>query len=271
MDIVGHMKRVSLVTISFNQAEFVEQTILSVLAQDYPDIEYIVVDPGSTDGSREIIERYRPKIAKIIFRPDRGAADGLNCGFGEATGEILGFLNSDDFLLPGVIGRVVEYFQLHPQCDIVMGNGFIVDAHGRIQRHVRARDFTVWRYLYFGMRFLQQSTFFRAEAFRRCPGFNINNRSCWDGELFVTMVNAGAVVGYLDADLAVFRIHDASISGSGSLQDTYRKDCRRIFREIRGRDWRVTDELLRFFYRCEGLLLRAFSGLQAGGRKKDFA
>src|ERR1039458_1375445 len=95
------MTRVSIVTISFNQAEFIERTILSVLTQDYLDIEYIVVDPGSTDGSRDIIERYRSRISKIILRPDRGAADGLNNGFAEATGEIFGFLNSDDLLRPG--------------------------------------------------------------------------------------------------------------------------------------------------------------------------
>ena len=95
------MARVSIVTISYNQAQFLERTILSVLDQDYPEIEYIVVDPGSTDGSREIIERYGSRISKVILRPDRGAADGLNSGFAEASGQILGFLNSDDTLLPG--------------------------------------------------------------------------------------------------------------------------------------------------------------------------
>ncbi len=113
---------VSIVTISFNPAEFVERTILSVLAQDYPDIEYIVVDPGSTDGSREIIERYRPRISKIILRPDHGAADGLNGGFAEATGEIFGFLNSDDMLLPGAVSSAVAFLEKHKEIDVVSGH-----------------------------------------------------------------------------------------------------------------------------------------------------
>lgn len=249
------MTRVSIVTVSFNQAQFLEQALLSVSTQDYADIEYIVVDPGSTDGSRGIIERYSSKIAKAILRPDRGAADGLNRGFADATGEILGFLNSDDYLLPGAVRRVVTFFESHPTCDIVMGNGFIVDAGGRTLRHVKARDFTVQRYLYEGARFLQQSTFFRKEAYLQSPQFNVENRTCWDGELFVSMVNTKAHVGYIDADLGVFRIHDSSISGSGRSAQ-YREDCKRIYQQIRGREWTAWDEMLRFFYRCEGFLIR---------------
>jgi len=87
--------RVSIVTISYNQARFLEQAIRSVINQDYPDIEYIVVDPGSTDGSRGIIEKYQNRIDKIIFDPDEGPADGLNKGFAHATGDIFGFINAD--------------------------------------------------------------------------------------------------------------------------------------------------------------------------------
>lgn len=265
------MTLVSIVTISFNQAEFVERTIQSVLAQDHPNIEYIVVDPGSTDGSRDIIERYRSRISKVILRPDRGAADGLNRGFAEATGEIFGFLNSDDLLLPGAVRRVAEFFQSHPQCDIVAGNGNIVDSDGRTLRHVKARDFTVRRYLYGGMRWLQQSTFFRREAFRLSPGFNTENRTSWDGELFVSLVHMGATVGYIDADLAAFRIHSASISGAGRLLTAYRKDCRRVFRQICGRDWRASDDVLRFLYRIEGLLISARLWPKAPAIERDSA
>jgi hypothetical protein len=140
-----------------------------------------------------------------------------------------------------------------------MGNGYIVDVQERYQRHVRARGFTVRRYLYSGTTFLQQSTFFRCDTFRRSLGFNVENRTSWDGELFVSMVHSGATVGYMAEDLACFRIHEESISGSGRLADDYRKDYRRIFRQIQGRDWRMTDELLRFIYRCEGRMLRAMS------------
>ena len=263
--------KISIVTLSYNQRDFLREAIDSVLQQGYPDLEYIVVDPGSTDGSRELLQSYGERISQDIFEPDHGAADGLNKGFGRASGEVFGFLNADDFLLPGSLCRIAEFFQSHPRCDMVFGNGYVVDAHGQNLRHVRARDFTVRRFLYGGTQWLQQSTFFRREAFRRSSGFNTENRTCWDGELFVSMAQMGATVGYINADLAAFRIHGASISGTGRLLDAYREDCRRIFRQIQGRDWRVTDDVFHLLYRVEGLLLRTGSRLKDPAGKRNTA
>ena len=113
----------SIVTISFNQARFLEQAILSVISQDYLNIQYIVVDPGSTDGSRDIIEKYHNHIDKIIFEPDNGPADGLHKGFGVATGQIYGFLNSDDFLLSSAIATVAKEFERRSDIDVLSGHG----------------------------------------------------------------------------------------------------------------------------------------------------
>lgn len=248
--------KISIVTLSFNQRAYLPEAIESVVGQGYSDLEYIVVDPGSSDNSRETIQNYSTAISQMIFEPDRGPSDGLNKGFSRATGEVLGFLNADDVLLPGSLQQVADFFALHPNCDLVFGNGFIIDGEGQRLRHVRARDFTVRRYLFGGTRFLQQSTFFRRAAFNRTAGFNLANRTCWDGELFVTMVKLGAAVGYIDADLAAFRIHSTSISGSGRLVTAYRDDCRRIFQEVMGRSRRFDDECWRLGYRIEGLLSR---------------
>jgi glycosyltransferase involved in cell wall biosynthesis len=263
--------RISIVTLSYNQRAFLQDAIDSILQQGYPDLEFIVVDPGSTDGSRELIRSYEEQISHVIFEPDRGAADGLNKGFARASGEVFGFLNADDCLLPGALDRVAEFFQSHPRCDMVLGNGYVVDAHGRHLRQVKARDFTVRRYLYGGTRWLQQSTFFRREAFLLSPGFNTENRTSWDGELFVSMAQMGAIVGYIDADLAAFRIHGASISGTGRLVDAYREDCKRIFRQFRGRDWRLTDDAFCLIYKVEGFLLRIGSWLKDPAGKRDAA
>jgi glycosyltransferase involved in cell wall biosynthesis len=105
--------KVSIVTISYNQCAFLERAIQSVLAQNYPEVEYIVVDPGSTDGSRDIIERYRSRISKLILEPDKGPVDGLNKGFSVATGEIYGYLNADDEFLPGAIDKAMRAFASH--------------------------------------------------------------------------------------------------------------------------------------------------------------
>ena len=102
--------RVSIVTPSFNQARFLEQTIESVLDQDYPHIEYLVVDGGSTDGSVEIIERYAKHLAWWVSEPDHGQADAIVKGFRRTTGDILAYLNSDDRYLPGAVSKAVAAF-----------------------------------------------------------------------------------------------------------------------------------------------------------------
>jgi len=254
--------KISVVTLSFNQYTYLKEAMDSVLTQDYPDLEYIVVDPGSTDGSRELIRSYSERIAHTIFEPDRGAADGLNKGFAQATGDIYGFLNADDLLFPGALNRVAEFFEARPACDIAMGNGYVIDGSGRMVRHINARDFTVRRYFHGGTSWMQQSTFFRREIFLRSSKFNLQNRTCWDGELFVTMANLGAKISYVNADLSGFRIHATSISGSGKNLDEYKRDSRRIFQQTTGHDWKTTDELLRFFYRTEGFLIRMGSKIQ---------
>lgn len=251
--------KISIVTLSFNQEAYLKEAIESVLDQNYPYLEYIVVDPGSTDGSRELIERYKDRLARVIFERDRGPGDGLNKGFSYATGDVFGFLNSDDALLPGSLERVAGYFRLHPQCDIAFGNGYVLDGAGKATRHVRARGYTLRRYFHGGSRWLQQSTFFRREAFLRSPGFNVQNRTSWDGELFINMKRQGATVGYVDADLGAFRIHGESISGRGDGGEAWRGDFWRMFKDAHGREWRVTDSLWHTLYRIEDLALKGAS------------
>jgi glycosyltransferase involved in cell wall biosynthesis len=243
-----------VVTISFNQQQYLEEALSSVLTQDYPAIEYIVVDPGSTDGSRDLIERFRSQLAHAVFEPDKGAAEGLNKGFALATGDIFAFLNSDDVLLPGALRSVAEAFARNPECDIVMGNGFTVDAEGKRIRRIRAAGFTLHRYFYGGATWLQQATFFRRSAFAAAGGFNVNNRSCWDGELVVDMVRQGARIKYLDQDLALFRIHATSITGSRRHSEMMKGDAERMFTLVRGRTWTALDTLRAYLFRVERLL-----------------
>lgn len=232
--------KVSIVTISFNQAEFLERAIRSVIDQDYPNIEYIIVDPGSTDGSRDIIERYRDRVTKVIYGPDEGAADGLNKGFAQATGEIFGYINSDDEYLPGAIRRVVAAFAAHPEADLIHGHGYSIDREGRILRRLRSSPFRLWLLMRGAVTQIQQATFFRREIFARAGGFNIANRTCWDGELLLEMACAGGKFLRINEYLGLFRMHEASISVSGQLNAEYQQDLHRMFERVLGRptDWR---------------------------------
>lgn len=226
----------SIVTISFNQVRFLERTILSVLNQKYRDLEYIIVDAGSIDGSREIIERYRKDLSKVIYEKDNGPADGLNKGFSFAQGEVCGYINADDAYLPGAFGKISAAFEKNPTVDIVHGHGYIVDGDNRVIRRLHSDYFNLRRYAYGGVSVMQQSTFFKRKAFLEVGGFNVQNRTCWDGELILDFALRGKKFMVLDDFLSIFRIHGSSISGSGKLNTQYRQDLQRLFFKVYGRN-----------------------------------
>lgn len=232
----------SIVTISYNQAAFLRACIDSVLSQQYPDLEYIVVDPGSTDGSRAIIESYGERVVRV-FEPDRGPADGLNRGFAAATGDLFGFLNSDDTLLPGALSAVAGRFA-KGHTEVVSGGGYIIDGDGNIIRKVAPSRMTPWLYAHGAVTVFQQGTFFAAYAFRQAGGFNADNTTCWDGELLLDMAIQGARFAVIPERLANFRLHSSSISGSGRLTVRYLEDCDRLFRKATGRARRPWDMAL---------------------------
>ncbi len=239
----------SIVTISFNQAEFLERTIRSVLDQQGVEIEYIVVDPGSTDGSREIIERYRDRIAHIIFEKDQGPADGLNRGFAKASGEIYGYLNSDDTFEPNALKTVENYFIDHPDVDVVCGHCWVTDRHDNRLRKGWSEPFTRLSAAYGASVQMQPSTFIRRQAFLNSGGFNIENRRSWDGELLLSLFLSGARIEIMDAILSTFRLHEVSITNSGALGDLLEISSRESFERLMGRKRRFFDKPIAFVLR----------------------
>jgi glycosyltransferase involved in cell wall biosynthesis len=227
--------RVSIVTISFNQAEFLERTIESVLGQDYQDIEYIVVDPGSTDGSREIIRSFGSRIARVLFEPDSGPADGLNRGFAQATGEVFSFLNSDDILYPRAVSAAVRCFMSDPSLDVVSGHAKIIGPDDQVLRRTYSDRMSVMRYVYSSVALIQPSTFFRRSAYEKTPGFNISNRATWDGELFFSMARAGCKFGRSGDIWSGYRLHRQSITASKSTEEAVGKVAEGIFLQVMGR------------------------------------
>ena len=226
--------KISIVTISFNQAQFLENAILSVLNQNYPDVEYIVVDPGSTDGSRDIIEKYRGRIQHVVYEKDSGPADGLNKGFALATGDIFCFINSDDYLLPNCISIIASYFESKPQTDVVLAGGLRVDGNGNIDGAYYPSLISAKRLVNGAVTFFQQGMFFSATLFQKVGGFNVENQTCWDGELLLAFILSGAKFGRLMTKVAAFRIYPLSITGSQKYAMQFKADQRRLYKLVYG-------------------------------------
>jgi len=129
---MGNNPLVSIITPSFNQAQYLEETILSVLNQSYKNLEYIIIDGASTDGSVEIIKKYENKVVAWISEKDQGQTDAINKGFALAKGEIIGWLNSDDTFLPDMIEEAVQFFEDHPEMGLVYGAANYIAGSGKV-------------------------------------------------------------------------------------------------------------------------------------------
>lgn len=241
--------KISIVTISFNQEKYLPACIESILNQIDCEVEYIVVDPGSTDGSRAIIDSYGDRIVKV-YEKDDGPADGLNRGFARATGDVYGFINSDDYLLPGALKEVAEIFQASDGNMFLTGGGFTENEAGSRSR-IYPNQLTMQGMLHRSDVMFQQATFFPAVLYRQVKGFNIKNETCWDYELFLKFLLLGARHQVIRKDLAVFRLYQGSISGSGRLETKYLKELDKLFVECTGRKRNILDILHSYILRLK--------------------
>lgn len=177
--------RISIVTPCFNHVRFVEQTLKSILDQDYPELEYVVIDGGSTDGSREIIKSYAHRLSYWESEPDRGHGHAVNKGFSHTTGEIMAWLNSDDMYLPWTLQTVAEIFATHPEVQWITGVNSWWDEFGRLTNAEEVLknkyDFLLGRYGWIQ----QESTFWRRSLWDAAGGrLDESYRMMVDGELW---------------------------------------------------------------------------------------
>jgi glycosyltransferase involved in cell wall biosynthesis len=215
-----HWPKISIVTPSYNQGQFIEETIRSVLLQGYPNLEYIIMDGGSTDGSVEIIQRYTDLLTHWESQKDNGQADAIYRGFERSTGEILGFLNSDDILLPGCLEKVGRYFVAHPKEEWIGGGAVLIGANDQpiynrignprcnLGSRVSFRSLLFW-----GIGFYQPASFWRRNAFFAVGGFDRSLQFCFDYDLYLRLAQRRPS-GQIKALLACFRIHQASKSST---------------------------------------------------------
>jgi len=200
---------VSIVTPSYNQERFLEDTIRSVLGQTYPRIEYIIVDGGSTDGSVEIIRRYADRLAWWVSEPDKGQTDAINKGFAHAHGEILAWLNSDDTYEPHAVAEAVEFLQQNPEVGLVYGDANYIDEEGRVIGRFPAAQ-TDYRRLRRGyVHIPQQAAFFRADLWRKVGPLDPTFYFAMDYDLWVRLAKI-APIRYVPRLWANFRIHQSA-------------------------------------------------------------
>lgn len=203
------LPRVTIVTPSYNQAAFLEQTLRSVLLQGYSNLEYVVMDGGSTDGSRSIVERYKDRLTYWQSQADGGQAAAIAGGFARSTGEVLGWVNSDDYLLPGTLVRVGRFFATHPEIDFLVCGGAVVDPHGQLIRKYYAFPQDFRSLLCGGQLFMQMSSFWRRSAYERVGGLDRKLRFCFDYDLFLRLARERTPAA-LDFLASAFRIHGDS-------------------------------------------------------------
>jgi len=248
------LPRISIVTPSLNRADMIEETIRSVLLQGYPDLEYVIVDGGSTDGTLEIIERYRPYLAAVVSEPDQGQSDAINKGMRRATGEVLAYINTDDLYTPGALLAVGRAF-VDPAVKWLSGPGRLFGpnvgwGYTWPEKPYRQR----WQWAA-GNCLCQSSTFWRREVAERIGEFDTGLQVAMDHDYWLRMVLAGYELSWTPQILSAFRMHQgsrtASVEGematesdllrrryAGHLTEEERRLAARMMGEMAGRRFR---------------------------------
>lgn len=208
MNTSSHLPKVSIIMPSYNQGQFLEASIQSVLAQDYPNLEFILVDGGSKDNSLEIIKKYQDRFDWWISEKDKGHADALNKGFSHATGEILAWLNSDDIYFPNAVSEAVAILTSHPAVGMVYGDADLIDDFGEPAGKFASKQTSYRQMLRGSVHIPQATTFFRADVWRQAGPLDLSLFFSFDYDLWVKIAKASQVL-YVPKRWAKFRIHGA--------------------------------------------------------------
>ena len=197
------MIKISVITICYNAAKTIEETINSVIRQDYPELEYIIIDGGSTDGTTDVINKYQDKIAYFVSEPDKGISDAFNKGIKASTGEIIGIINSNDLYYKNALKTVSAFFEANPDTDVTFGNwlSFSNEEHlGRFKySNSNLED------LRFTFEIAHPTVFVKRSAYEQYGIFNLDYKIAMDYDLLSRMYYSGASLCYIDKIISCFR------------------------------------------------------------------
>lgn len=263
--------KISIVTPSYNQARFLEETVRSVLLQGYPHLEYIIIDGGSKDGSVDIIQKYAPWLAYWVSEPDRGQSHAINKGFSHASGEIMAWINSDDFYAPNAFYNVVMHLG-QEQTEWIAGNCYIIESDGSIQPGQRRPNEDPVRWL-IGNMYDQPTVFWKRTLWEKTRGIDESLHYAFDYDLWMQFSETQSFPSWTDAHLAYFRIHEQSKTSTRTqyffgemsiVQDRYNHRIKSRWQRFKYwkflREKKANDCLI-IKHRDESILLRIITGL----------
>ena len=202
--------KVSIITVSYNAADTIEQTINSVLSQNYEDVEYIIIDGGSTDGTVDIIKKYSAQLAYWVSEPDKGLYDAMNKGIQKSTGDVIGMINSDDWYAPNTIAYIVARFQKDVSTVLIHGDIIRVNLDGSPRD--RCRPFFSGEEIWHEMIVHHPTCFLRREIYERYGLYATKYKVAGDYEFFLRLYTQGIPFTYMADDIAYFR--DDGVSAS---------------------------------------------------------
>lgn len=231
------LPKISIITPSFNQGQFIEETVRSVLLQGYPHLEYIVIDGASSDSTLNVLEKYRPLLSYMESTPDRGQTHAINKGMNRATGDILAFLNSDDVYEPGTLFQVADHFLRSPQVDFLCGLTRFVNAQSEpIKGFPELFDVALNdKIMTEACHIAQPSTFFRRQAYEKLRGFREHLSLCFDYDFWLRAYLDGMTFTQTRSVFSCFRIHETSKTNSSYMTGQFDQEFVSIYRDLLNR------------------------------------